>query len=148
MGFLALCAAYDVLKKRHDFLVIEGTSLRGFGGDIDRLNAKIASMLGSAALFAVDARRAVQGDKRNAEDYQREIIESAKMCDNVFKEEKVELLGTVVHGMPAGIRDHEAFVKLFEEIHVPFAGVIPDDPSLHTVQVTDQNSGPLWLQFH
>ncbi|CAM6087480.1 unnamed protein product [Calypogeia fissa] len=131
--------AYDALKRRHDFLVIEGTNLRGFGGDIVRLNARIASMLGSASLLVVDARGAMQGSgtKRNAEEYQQEVLESAKMSDIVFKEENVDVLGTVVHGMPAGIRNKEVLHDLFKEINVPFAGVIPDDPLLHTVQVQD-----------
>ena len=57
--FLIIClnlvAAYEACKANHDFVVIEGTSLRGAGDDTVTLNAKIAQTLGSSALLVTDA---------------------------------------------------------------------------------------------
>lgn len=48
-------AAYEACRVKHDFVVVEGTSLRGGGDDTVTLNAKIAQTLGSSALLVTDA---------------------------------------------------------------------------------------------
>jgi len=48
-------SAYEACRANHDFVVIEGTSLRGAGDDTVTLNAKIAQTLGSSALLVTDA---------------------------------------------------------------------------------------------
>lgn len=47
--------AYEACRANHDFVVVEGTSLRGVGDDTITLNAKIAQTLGSSALLVTDA---------------------------------------------------------------------------------------------
>jgi hypothetical protein len=47
--------AYETCKAHHDFVVIEGTSLKGVGDDTVMLNAKIAQTLGASALLVTDA---------------------------------------------------------------------------------------------
>ncbi|OAE33464.1 hypothetical protein AXG93_3822s1200 [Marchantia polymorpha subsp. ruderalis] len=130
--------AFEEIRKRHDFLVVEGTSLKGWGGDVVNLNATMASMLGTSAMFFTNARGAMQGEiNRSKEEWEREILESAKVSNIAFKRQKVDVLGAIVHGMPAKFVDVDALKKQFEEIHIAFAGAIPEDPLFHSLQVQD-----------
>jgi BioD-like phosphotransacetylase family protein len=52
---LNLVAAYEACRANHDFVIVEGTSLRGVGDDTITLNAKIAQTLGSSAFLVTDA---------------------------------------------------------------------------------------------
>lgn len=55
MNRFVLNSAYEACKANHDFVVIEGTSLKGAGDDTITLNAKLAQTLGSSALLVTDA---------------------------------------------------------------------------------------------
>ncbi|KAL3684937.1 hypothetical protein R1sor_002959 [Riccia sorocarpa] len=130
--------AFEQIRKRHEFLVIEGTSLKGWGGDTATLNAKLSNLLGTSAIFFTDARGAIRNEiYRSKEEWEHEILESAKVSDLAFKREKVEVLADIVHTLPSEIRDVEALKKLFADANIPFAGAIPDDPLLHSLQVHD-----------
>ncbi|KAL2608241.1 hypothetical protein R1flu_026814 [Riccia fluitans] len=118
--------AFEEIRKRHDFLVIEWTSLKGWGGDIATLNVKLASLLGTSAVFVTDGRGAIRNEiYRPKEEWELEILESAKVSDLAFKKENVEILGDIVHALPAAMRDVEALKRQFADANIPFAGAIP-----------------------
>jgi len=133
--------AYEACKANHDFVVIEGTSLKGAGDDTITLNAKLAQTLGSSALLVTDAGIACgKPDKeKNWDDWQweKQVVNNARLSDLIFRREHVDVVGAIVHRTPLSKMKDENLRKLFGEMNIPFAGALPEDPILSCVQVQD-----------
>ncbi|XP_024368440.1 uncharacterized protein [Physcomitrium patens] len=133
--------AYEACRVKHDFVVVEGTSLRGGGDDTVTLNAKIAQTLGSSALLVTDAGIACgKMDKMknwDGFDWEKRVVNNAKLSDLVFRREHVDVVGAIVHRTPQTERKDKLLRKVFEEMKIPFVGALPEDSVLRSVQVQD-----------
>eukprot|EP00249_Psilotum_nudum_P018417 c26793_g1_i2 orf=214-1101(+) len=131
------CEAY---KARHDFIVVEGASLKKTGDDASLLNARIASTLGLPVLMVTNARKAAgMAEKRIVRweefDWERDLIHSANMSSVVFRRNYVEVLGSIVHRLPPVKGAEDKIRKLLHELRIRFLGAIPEDSVLQSVKV-------------
>ncbi|KAG0612696.1 hypothetical protein M758_6G046400 [Ceratodon purpureus] len=133
--------AYEACRANHDFVVIEGTSLRGVGDDTVTLNAKIAQTLGASALLVTDAGIAcgMEDKVKNWDDldWERRVVNNVRLSDLVFNREHVDVVGAIVHRTPQAQRKDKLLRQMFEELKIPYAGALPEDAILRSVQVQD-----------
>lgn len=134
--------AYEAYKVNHDFVVVEGTSLKRAGDDATLLNARIASTLGLPVLMVTNARKAAGVGERKIVrwdklEWEREIALSAQVSASVMKRNFVDVLGSVIHRLPVTKRGESLLHKHFQELKIPFLGAIPEDSILKCVKVDD-----------
>eukprot|EP00850_Spirogloea_muscicola_P006145 SM000029S10440 [mRNA] locus=s29:178187:183224:- [translate_table: standard] len=149
--------AYEAYRARHDFVVVEGTSLKD-GQNTTTLNAQIASMLGAPALLLVDAGVAAGegltaggslpppiGSSREEEvraawdelDWETDVTNSALMGKRALESEHVDVLGALVHRVPPSSRKGDELRRQLADAGVPLIGAIPEDATLQALQVQD-----------
>ncbi|KAI5062678.1 hypothetical protein GOP47_0023217 [Adiantum capillus-veneris] len=134
--------AYEAYKAKHDFIVVEGASLKRAGDDATVLNAKIAATLGLPVLMVTDARKAANvGERRIVRwdklEWEQDIALSTQLTASVMKRNFVEVLGSVIHRLPDSKRGETLLSEHFEELKIPYFGGIPEDSILKRVKVDD-----------
>lgn len=134
--------AYEAFKAKHDFILVEGASLKRAGDDSTVLNAKIAATLGLPVLMVTDARKASNvGERRIVRwdklEWERDIALSTQLTASVMKRNFVEVLGSVVHRLPETKRGESLLNEHFQELKIPYFGAMPEDSILKCIKVDD-----------
>lgn len=111
--------AAEELKRRHDFVVFEGTGHTGVGSVVNLSNADVARLLGLPAIMIVEGGIGRTLDRLN-------------MSMALFREAGVPIVGVIVNKvLPEKLDKIEFYVaKKLEEWGVPLLGVLPYDKSL------------------
>lgn len=68
-------------------------------------------------------------------DWEKRVVNNAKLSDLVFRREHVDVVGAIVHRTPQTERKDKLLRKVFEEMKIPFVGALPEDSVLRSVQV-------------
>lgn len=79
----------------------------------------------------------VEDNQKNWDDFEWEkrVVNNARLSDLVFSREHVDVVGAVVHRTPECQRKDQLLRKLFEELKIRYAGALPEDAILRSVQV-------------
>eukprot|EP00271_Cylindrocystis_brebissonii_P001269 TRINITY_DN1157_c1_g5_i1.p1 TRINITY_DN1157_c1_g5~~TRINITY_DN1157_c1_g5_i1.p1 ORF type:complete len:779 (-),score=143.11 TRINITY_DN1157_c1_g5_i1:197-2533(-) len=136
--------AYDEYRRDHDFVIVEGTNLRD-GSNTIPLNATIAAALGSPVLLIADAMAAATGevnakvrDGWEARDWETLVLAKLVESQTFMQRHHVGVVGALVYKTPLGTtRGVSTLKEKLEARNVPFAGAIPEDPTLQSMQVLD-----------
>ncbi|KAH7424118.1 hypothetical protein KP509_12G090800 [Ceratopteris richardii] len=134
--------AYEACKAKHDFVVVEGASLKRAGDDSTVLNAKVASTLGLPVLMVTDAVESAGVGKKKIVRWDRlewesDIALTCQLTASVMKRNFVDVLGSVIYQLPDTKRGQTLLKKYFEELDIPYLGAIPDDSILKCIKVDD-----------
>lgn len=68
-------------------------------------------------------------------DWEKRVVNNARLSDLVFNREHVDVVGAIVHRTPQTQRKDKLLRQMFEELKIPYAGALPEDPVLRSVQV-------------
>ena len=133
-------AAYEAYKANHDFVVVEGISLKRPGDDTTLLNAKIASTFGLPVLMVTNARKAAGvGERRIVRwdklEWEREIAFNVQISASIMKRQFVDILGSVVYRLPSTKRGDRQLYKHFKDLKIPLLGAVPEHPILKRIKV-------------
>ncbi len=111
--------AADILHKKHDFVVYEGTGHPGVGSVIDLSNADVAKILGASVIMIVEGGIGSTIDELNA-----------KLA--LFREQDVPILGVILNkAIPEKVDKVTHYVsKKLNQMGIPLLGVLPFDKSL------------------
>lgn len=139
-----IISAYDRHKLHHDFVVIEGTSMRD-GTNTSPLNGLIASALESPALLLTDAVAASEHHPQHAEaghdfelwDFEHEAASCILDHARIMRQANVDVAGALVYRMPQTSRGAQRIKEGITQAGIPFVGAIPEDKSLQSFQVDD-----------
>lgn len=139
-----LCiAAYEAYKAHHDFVFVEGASLKRAGDDATVLNAKIASTLGLPVLMVTNARKAANvGERRIVRwdklEWEQDIALSTQLIVSVMRRNFVDVLGSVIHRLPDTKRGETLLHKHFQELKIPYFGAMPEDSILKCIKAVQK----------
>eukprot|EP01018_Ginkgo_biloba_P034630 Gb_37257 [translate_table: standard] len=134
-------AAYMSFKESHDFVVLEGTNLRGPEDDALFLNTNIAYTVNATSLLVANARRAIEIDDRSVgsdgHDWKGTLLDNIKVNELAFKRSHVDVMGAIVHQLPKLNKNDSSLLNLFEHERISYFGGIPEDFLLQSIQVKD-----------
>lgn len=68
-------------------------------------------------------------------EWEKRVVNNARLSDLVFSREHVDVVGAIVHRTPQTQRKDKLLRQMFEELKIPYAGAIPEDAMLRSVQV-------------
>ncbi|CAI5946753.1 unnamed protein product [Closterium sp. NIES-65] len=139
-----IISAYERCKRHHDFVVIEGTSMRD-GTNTSPLNGLIASALEAPALLLSDGRAASQFHPKHTEsggvfedwDWEKEAAGCILDHARIMRQSRVDVAGALIYRMPKTSRGAARLREYITRAHIPFVGAIPEDVSLESFQVED-----------
>ncbi|CAI7918742.1 unnamed protein product [Closterium sp. NIES-54] len=139
-----IISAYERCKRHHDFVVIEGTSMRD-GTNTSPLNGLIASALEAPALLLSDGRAASQFHPKHTEsggvfedwDWEKEAAGCILDHARIMRQSSVDVAGALIYRMPKTSRGAARLREYITRAHIPFVGAIPEDVSLESFQVED-----------
>lgn len=135
--------AYEEYKATVDFVVVEGTSLRGINAA--NLNGTIASALSSPVLLVADAISAGRGKLPQGQveadwealDWEEEVAVAFYEAEKILQGEHCDVVGGLIYKVPRTTRGSKALRERIAHLKIPLAGAIPDDALLTAVQVED-----------
>ncbi|GJP47053.1 hypothetical protein CLOM_g6283, partial [Closterium sp. NIES-68] len=137
----AVISAYERHKRYHDFVVIEGTSMRD-GSNTSPINGLIASALESPALLLTDCIAASHhhpkhheaGGNFEAWDFEKEATSCILDHARIMKQSSVDIAGALLYRMPRTSRGTSRLREKITEAGIPFLGALPADKSLESFQ--------------
>ncbi|GAQ89874.1 phosphate acetyltransferase [Klebsormidium nitens] len=147
--------AYEKYKRQHKFVLIEGTSFGEVNErvDVDALNARICSMLGAPAIFAINCARLTtpSGESGPAKlaprqvpnvekEFQEHLVAASRLSQAAFAKENVEVVAALAHRVPGDLvntRVQGAMRQQLGEAGLLYAGAIPDDDYINAATVVD-----------
>ncbi|GJP51306.1 hypothetical protein CLOM_g10469 [Closterium sp. NIES-68] len=140
----AVISAYERHKRYHDFVVIEGTSMRD-GSNTSPINGLIASALESPALLLTDCIAASHhhpkhheaGGNFEAWDFEKEATSCILDHARIMKQSSVDIAGALLYRTPRTSRGTSRLREYIAEAGIPFLGALPADKSLESFQVED-----------
>lgn len=111
--------AVEILDKRHDFAIFEGTGHPGVGTVADVSNAKVARLLNAGVVMVVEGGIGNTIDKLN-------------LSLSLFREEKVPIIGVIINKIrPDKIDKIEHYVGKWLSLNrLPLLGTVPYEGSL------------------
>ncbi|GJP32579.1 hypothetical protein CLOM_g17198 [Closterium sp. NIES-68] len=139
-----IISAYERCKRHHDFVVIEGTSMRD-GTNTSPLNGLIASALEAPALLLSDGRAASQFHPKHTEsggvfedwDWEKEAAGCILDHARIMRQSNVDVAGALIYRMPKTSRGASRLREYITKAQIPFVGAVPEDISLESFQVED-----------
>ncbi|CAI5997112.1 unnamed protein product [Closterium sp. NIES-64] len=140
----AVISAYERHKRHHDFVVVEGTSMRD-GSNTSPINGLIASALESPALLLTDCIAASHhhpkhheaGGRFEAWDFEKEAASCILDHARIMRQSSVDIAGALLYRTPRTSRGTTRLRQYITEAGIPFLGALPADKSLESFQVED-----------
>jgi dethiobiotin synthetase len=124
----SIVQASEILQKRHEVVVYEGTGHAGVGTIVDLSNAEVASMLKASIIMVVEAGLGNTIDRMNAN-------------LALFREKNVPILGVIINKVRPEKMDfiREMLSIKLEQMGIPLLGLLPYDysmslPIMETIQ--------------
>ncbi len=111
--------AAEILEKKHEIIIFEGTGHPGVGSVVNLSNAEVAQKLGASVILVVE------GGVGNT-------IDRLNLSLSLFREQKVPIIGVIVNKVLIDKLDkvkHYVGIKL-KEWGIPLLGVMPYDKTL------------------
>ncbi|CAI7770159.1 unnamed protein product [Closterium sp. NIES-54] len=140
----AVISAYERHKRHHDFVVVEGTSMRD-GSNTSPINGLIASALECPALLLTDCIAASHhhpkhheaGGQFEAWDFEKEATSCILDHARIMRQSSVDIAGALLYRTPRTSRGTTRLRQYISEAGIPFLGALPADKSLESFQVED-----------
>ncbi|CAI5514220.1 unnamed protein product [Closterium sp. Naga37s-1] len=137
-------SAYERHKRYHDFVVVEGTSMRD-GSNTSPINGLIASALECPALLLTDCIAASHhhhkhheaGGRFEAWDFEKEAASCILDHARIMRQSSVDIAGALLYRTPRTSRGTTRLREYITEAGIPFLGALPADKSLESFQVED-----------
>ncbi|KAH9324078.1 hypothetical protein KI387_004256, partial [Taxus chinensis] len=132
---------YMTFRENHDFIVVEGTNLKGSEDGALNLNVDIAYTLNTTSLLVANARRAFNISDRSVEsekiDWKQILLDNIKVNELAFKHNHVDVMGAIVYNLPQLTKNKNSLQNLFDDRSINYFGAIPEDRFLLSCQVKD-----------